>query len=218
MTRTGLSPPSRQPCHRAFRLGPSVGCRPVRPLRRRVGAARPIIMGRARFRVVVTPSQERGAVFVPMHWNDETASDARTGSLVHSIVDPISGQPDSKATPVAIEPVVMRSAGFILSRSRVHLPRDSYWAWSAIKDGYVARIDTAGDGGGSAGDTPRGLRAGCRHPALRGSRTRHRPRGAAGRRQARRRDVPGAERQGTEMVRSCPMPGRPRRSTSRCVE
>ena len=102
--------------------------------------------GAATFRVIVTPSQERGSVFVPMHWNDETASDARTGSLVHSIVDPISGQPDSKATPVAIEPVVMASAGFMLSRRRVELPRESYWAWAAIKDGYVARIDTAGDG------------------------------------------------------------------------
>ena len=102
--------------------------------------------GKATFRVLVTTNVERGAVFVPMHWNDETASDARVGSLVHAIVDPISGQPDSKATPVAITPVAVTSAGFMLSRQRVLLPRDSYWAWGAIRGGYAARIDTNGKG------------------------------------------------------------------------
>ena len=102
--------------------------------------------GAATFRVVVTQNQERGAVFVPMHWNDETASSARTGSLVHAIVDPISGQPDSKATPVAIEPVAVKLAGFVLARQRLALPRDTFWAWSAIKGGYAARVDTPRDG------------------------------------------------------------------------
>ena len=102
--------------------------------------------GAATYRVTVTPNQERGGVFVPIHWTDETASDARTASLVHAIVDPFSGQPDSKATPVAAAPVTMRSSGFILTRRRVHLPRTSFWAWSAIEDGYAARIDTNDDG------------------------------------------------------------------------
>ena len=102
--------------------------------------------GAGTFRVIVTPTQQRGAIFVPMHWNNETASDARVGSLVHAIVDPISGQPDSKATPVAIAPVAVASAGFVLSRRRLTLPRDSFWAWRAISDGYAARVDTSGDG------------------------------------------------------------------------
>ena len=104
--------------------------------------------GTGTYRVVVTSAQERGAVFVPMHWNDETASDARTGSLVHAIVDPLSGQPDSKATPVAIAPVTVTSGGFLLSRRRIPLPRDCTWAWSAIAGGYTTRIDTDGDGTG----------------------------------------------------------------------
>ena len=102
--------------------------------------------GAATFRVTVTPNQERGNIFVPIHWSDETASDARTAALVHAIVDPISGQPDSKATPVTIAPVVMQSAGFVLSRRRVFLPRSTFWAWTAIEDGYAARIDTNSDG------------------------------------------------------------------------
>ena len=102
--------------------------------------------GAATYRVVVTSAQQRGCVFVPIHWTDETASDARTGSLVHAIVDPISGQPDSKATPVAAAPVFKRAGGFVLSRRRLQLPRSSFWAWAAIEDGFAARVDTNGDG------------------------------------------------------------------------
>ena len=102
--------------------------------------------GSGTYRVMFSNGQERGAVFVPMHWSDETASDARAGSMVHAIVDPFSGQPDAKATPVAIAPLAMRSAGFLLSRTRLHLPRTSYWAWTAIAGGFAARVDTDGDG------------------------------------------------------------------------
>lgn len=102
--------------------------------------------GRATYRVTVTSAQERGTLFVPIHWNDETASDARTGALVHALVDPISGQPDAKATPVAVAPITMRRAGFVAARRRLPLPRDSYWAWAAVEGGFVARIDTNGDG------------------------------------------------------------------------
>jgi assimilatory nitrate reductase catalytic subunit len=102
--------------------------------------------GSATYRVVVTKAQQRGSVFTPIHWTDETASDGRTGSLVHAMTDPFSGQPDLKATPVAIAPVEVALSGFILARHRFPLPRDSFWAWSAIGDGYVARFDTPGDG------------------------------------------------------------------------
>ena len=101
--------------------------------------------GAATYRVAVTLNQERGSLFVPIHWTDETASDARTGTLVHAIVDPFSGQPDAKATPVSIAPVTMRSAGFLLARTRFPLPRSSFWAWSAIAGGFAARVDTDGD-------------------------------------------------------------------------
>jgi assimilatory nitrate reductase catalytic subunit len=61
---------------------------------------------------------------------------------VHPFVDPYSNQPDAKATPVAVAPVAMARSGFVLSRERKSLPRDSYWAWEAIKGGYAARIET----------------------------------------------------------------------------
>ena len=36
----------------------------------------------------------RGSAFIPIHWNNQTASDARVGALVNPVVDPISGEPD----------------------------------------------------------------------------------------------------------------------------
>jgi assimilatory nitrate reductase catalytic subunit len=98
--------------------------------------------GHALLRVAVTAAQERGGVFAPIHWNAETAGAARIGSLVHSLVDPWSGQPDAKATPVNVRARVMARAGFIVARKRFALPGDTFWAWQAIEGGFAAVIET----------------------------------------------------------------------------
>ena len=41
-----------------------------------------------------------GMVFSPIHWNRAFASDARVGALTNPVVDPISGEPEFKHTPV----------------------------------------------------------------------------------------------------------------------
>jgi assimilatory nitrate reductase catalytic subunit len=46
----------------------------------------------------------RGSVFVPIHWSGQTASDARVGALVNPVVDPVSGEPEFKHTPVRSNP------------------------------------------------------------------------------------------------------------------
>jgi assimilatory nitrate reductase catalytic subunit len=78
--------------------------------------------GQAELCVVVTSSQQPGSLFAPIHWNDATAGRARVGALIHEIVDPVSGQPDSKATPAAIRPCVSATHGFVVSRGRLKLP------------------------------------------------------------------------------------------------
>ena len=69
----------------------------------------------------------RGSVFVPIHWNGQTASDARVGALVNPEVDPVSGEPEFKHTPVRIEPFGVAWFGFILSRQDLHLERVAHW-------------------------------------------------------------------------------------------
>ncbi|MGH6844031.1 MAG: molybdopterin dinucleotide binding domain-containing protein, partial [Methylocella sp.] len=98
--------------------------------------------GRAVLRVTVTAAQVPGRVFIPIHWNDETAGRARAGALVHSFTDPHSGQPDTKAVPAALDPVRFAAHGFVLARRRLALPGDTVYAWSAIEGGYAARFAT----------------------------------------------------------------------------
>ncbi len=62
------------------------------------------------------PAVARGAVFVPMHWTDRFAPAARINAAVNPAVDPVSGQPELKHTPVRVEPVAMTWHGFVLAR------------------------------------------------------------------------------------------------------
>jgi assimilatory nitrate reductase catalytic subunit len=121
MTRTGLSP--RLARHRdepfvevhpddAERLGLSDGAFA------RVTTAH----GDAELRVIATPTQRRGALFAPIHWTAATAGRARVGALAHAVVDPVSGQPDSKATPATIARSPIAAEGFLVSRRRIALP------------------------------------------------------------------------------------------------
>jgi assimilatory nitrate reductase catalytic subunit len=79
-------------------------------------------------KVVVSPGQQRGSIFAPIHWSGPTASSARVGDLVAAMVDPLSGQPEAKATPVAVAPVSFAWRGFALSRRPLAFPIGTWWA------------------------------------------------------------------------------------------
>ncbi len=79
-------------------------------------------------RVQISDDQRLGSVFVPMHWSDSFAKSARVDALVAPITDPISGQPESKHTPIKIEPYQPAWHGFVLSRERLDFPDASYSA------------------------------------------------------------------------------------------
>jgi assimilatory nitrate reductase catalytic subunit len=96
--------------------------------------------GSAVLRVSVTESQRLGEIFAPIHWNGESASDARVGALVHAVCDPVSGQPELKATEATIAPVPFAVHGFLLTRKPVDLPAGLWWARSAVEGGFGYRI------------------------------------------------------------------------------
>jgi assimilatory nitrate reductase catalytic subunit len=79
-------------------------------------------------RVQVSDEQRIGSVFVPMHWNDAYARSARVDALAAPIIDPISGQPELKHTPVYAVPYRPAWQGFVLSRERLALPEANYCA------------------------------------------------------------------------------------------
>jgi assimilatory nitrate reductase catalytic subunit len=85
-------------------------------------------------KVVTSASQQRGSVFAPIHWSDANASSARIGSLVSPHTDPLSGQPELKATPVAVTPLSLAYRGLALGRTPLALPAAAWWARVALPD------------------------------------------------------------------------------------
>jgi len=91
-------------------------------------------------RARVTDSQPRGHVFAPIHWTDETSAQARIGALVAPLLDPFSGQPESKATPAAIAPHAFAREGYMLSRRPLAAPSGVWWTRVAVPGGVGYRI------------------------------------------------------------------------------
>ncbi|MCF6203028.1 MAG: nitrate reductase [Methylococcaceae bacterium] len=94
-------------------------------------------------RVVITEEQRVGSVFVPMHWNDFLASKGRVNALVNPVVDPVSGQPESKHTPIKVTSYQPTWCGFIFSRAPL-IPNDSEY-WVKIKGEQYWRYELAGE-------------------------------------------------------------------------
>jgi len=84
--------------------------------------------GRAVLRVHLTDSLRAGDAFAPMHWTAQVSRAGAINAAVNSAVDPISGQPELKHTPVQIRRLDMRWHGTILARRPVMLPEITYWA------------------------------------------------------------------------------------------
>jgi assimilatory nitrate reductase catalytic subunit len=86
-------------------------------------------------KVTVSEGQRRGSLFAPIHWSNETAFSARIGDIVAPATDPYSGQPESKATPVTIEPVAFAFRGFALARTPLAMPGGTRWSRVTVTNG-----------------------------------------------------------------------------------
>ncbi len=95
-------------------------------------------------RVKHSVEMPRGSLFVPIHWNSLSASDARVGKLVNPVVDPDSGEPEFKHTPVQLEPFTVDWHGFVLSRRTVNCEAFAYW--SKATGEQCQRYELAGRG------------------------------------------------------------------------
>jgi assimilatory nitrate reductase catalytic subunit len=97
--------------------------------------------GQAILRVAITDRVQRGQVFAPMHWTSDTAPTGRVDALVAPITDPISGQPESKGSVVAIAPLAPAWYGFAVSTNAM-TPKATYWARARHDGGW--RCELAG--------------------------------------------------------------------------
>jgi len=139
MTRTGKSQRLSQHC-----AEPYVEIHPDDAARHHIGDADLVRvstgLGAILVRALVSPHQQRGSIFVPMHWNDQFAARARVDVLAGAITDPISGQPASKSIPARMERFTAAVYGFaVLRRKPAHIPAE-YWAIAKCSGGWRLEV------------------------------------------------------------------------------
>lgn len=146
MTRTALSP--RLSAHLAE---PFLEIHPADAIAKGIGAADLVRVhspqGNAILRARITDAVRPGQVFAPMHWTGETAPSARIDALVAAVTDPVSGQPESKASVVNVTRLNAAWYGFAVS-ARPMTPEAAYWARSVTGSGQraeLAGLDTPQD-------------------------------------------------------------------------
>src|SRR5438128_1468695 len=93
-------------------------------------------------RVQFSTAQRRGEIFAPMHWSDRFSSAGPIGRLVGAATDPVSGQPELKATPVRVTPVAPLWRGLVLRHSERLPDGPFYWARVPLDEGQA--FDLAG--------------------------------------------------------------------------
>lgn len=98
------------------------------------------LQGQIVVRAVITQRQQKGSLYVPMHWTDQYARMARVDSLVPSTVDPFSGQPALKMAGVQISRFQAETYGFLVCRDEPSLGDISYWAKMRCNDGWRAEF------------------------------------------------------------------------------
>jgi assimilatory nitrate reductase catalytic subunit len=126
MTRTGKSP--RLAGHRSE---PTVELHPRDASARGIADGAIVAIesrwGRAAMRAHVSDVVRPGEAFAPMHWTAQLSRAGQVNAAVNPAVDPISGQPELKHTPVEVRALAVRWHGTILARRPLMLPPIAYW-------------------------------------------------------------------------------------------
>ena len=92
--------------------------------------------GDAVLRVVVTSRQRKGSVFAPIHWTNAQAGNARVDALIAGAVDPVSGQPELKAAPVAVSSFPATWFAFAVSVTTPGCPTLTTGPWRVLRHGW----------------------------------------------------------------------------------
>jgi assimilatory nitrate reductase catalytic subunit len=98
-------------------------------------------VGACIFRLKTSDAVAPGQVFAPIHWTGETAPSARVDALIPGVTDPVSGQPESKAAAVSLQPMKAGWYGFAVSATPPS-PSAEYRATAKTENGY--RTELAG--------------------------------------------------------------------------
>ncbi|MFI8415736.1 molybdopterin-dependent oxidoreductase [Serratia sp. NPDC078593] len=93
-------------------------------------------------RAQLVTGQQRGSLFVPMHWNAQFTAQGRVDCLIPAVVDADSGQPESKHAPVRVSCWHSRWQAEIFLRRGAAPPQGVYW--SRVAQRAVTHLIMAG--------------------------------------------------------------------------
>jgi assimilatory nitrate reductase catalytic subunit len=91
-------------------------------------------------RVEITDAQQPGTVFVSLHWTDQLTARGRIDALIAAVTDPVSGQPESKHTPVRARPAPMTWHGFAVTTRKPEVDGLAYFALAATDGGFRVEL------------------------------------------------------------------------------
>ncbi|MBC7005169.1 molybdopterin-dependent oxidoreductase [Photobacterium sp. BZF1] len=94
-------------------------------------------------RAQISNECQQGQVFAPFHWNDCNTSMGKADTLIAQHRDPLSGQPEFKATAVNIEPSPYTSEALLISQRKdvaTLLSDQEHWTSQRTHKGYLLRI------------------------------------------------------------------------------
>jgi len=100
-------------------------------------------------RVKISEDQKQGQVFTPIHWTENYASNAVVSRLVQPVVDPLSGQPESKIARVKIEAKADLTYGFAILNQNLEScvfeeKEMEYWCRVPLKQGQRYELAFSG--------------------------------------------------------------------------
>jgi assimilatory nitrate reductase catalytic subunit len=88
----------------------------------------------------VTNEVNEGEMFMPIHWSKNNADSGCVSKLIRNIVDPISGQPAFKQTPVTIAKQHYASEALVLVQHELTNDFADYQIKQQIKGGYCYHL------------------------------------------------------------------------------
>ena len=92
-------------------------------------------------RATISSNMSKGQVFIPIHWNQQTASNANVCALISkNNVDLISGQPAFKSSTVNIKKWHYNSEALLLTTQQLVVSEFDYWVIQKVENGYLYRI------------------------------------------------------------------------------
>ncbi len=141
MTRTG-----RVPHLMAHIAAPSLALHPADAAARGIQDGALVKVESAHGSMVTRASLDAGLragdAFLPMHWTDEFSSSGPAGRLVHALTDPVSGQPDLKATKIKVAalPQAWRGVLMRLDSAEPAFGANLWWAKKPLVNGYCFEL------------------------------------------------------------------------------